>query len=255
MARWSAPLVFASGQVLAGGVVVLPRRTAVVRLRFDLPRADGDAASRPVDTDLLQQRRQPVQELRLGRGVPHRRKEQVRTDPRQVVLGVVRRVEMVSLTIVQLALHLRFGEEHTAAHKRDLDRTLLRRSSPEQRLQLLRLLVRERERVVERAGLVVDQRPGRAIVRQSTTEVLDLYQEKAGRGSDQEIHLADVALVGDEGEVGPGLEGGAVRQQVADVAESGLLMGERGRGDLVPAARVRVQPGLPVGVDDVREPR
>lgn len=41
--------------------------------------------------------------------------------------------------------------------------------------------------------------------------VLDLDQEEAGRGGDEQIDLADVALIGHEGEIRPGLVGSTVR--------------------------------------------
>ena len=106
----------------------------------------------------------------------------------------------------QLALHLRLGEEDAAAQERDVHPAVLRGRSFRRALQLLGLLVGQRQRVVEGAAALAGQRPCEALVAQPTAVVLDLDQEEAGRGDDQQVDLADVALVGDEGEVRPGLE-------------------------------------------------
>jgi hypothetical protein len=117
---------------------------------------------------------------------------------------------------VQLALHLWLGEEDASADERHPDPAVLGRRAPEKRLELLRLLVGERERAVERARAVADEGPGRA-----------------------------VSLVGDEREVRPRLVGGAVGQQVPDIPQGRLLVSERRGGDLVPAARVHTHRALP----------
>jgi hypothetical protein len=68
----------------------------------------------------------------------------------------------------------------------------------------------------------------------------DLDEVEAGRGGDQQVDLADVALVGDEGEVRPSLKRVAVRQQLAHVVQCGSFTRERRGGDLMPSAGVRL---------------
>ena len=228
--------------VLTGGVMVLPGGPRLVRARIDLPRPHREAAARPMDADRLEQPRQRPQEILLGRRMGDRRQQQVCPDTRQDVgrTASVRRVEMMALLSGQLADHARLREEHASPQERDTQGTVLRRRAYQQPLQLLGLLIRQRERVVEGAAPLPGQRPGRAVIGQLPAVVLDLDKVEPGRGSDQQVDLADVALVGDEGEVRPSLKRVTVRQQLANVVQCGSFMRERRGGDLVPSAGVRL---------------
>jgi len=140
----------------------------------------------------------------------------------------------------ELTDHAGLGEEHTPSEERNPQAALLGRDPAEQTLELLGLLVGQRERVVEGAASLPGEGPGRAVVRQLAAIVLDLDEVEACRGRDQEVDLADMPLVGDEGEVGLGLKGVAVRQELADVLLRCPFVGEGRRGDLVPPAGVRL---------------
>ena len=64
---------------------------------------------------------------------------------------------------------------------------------------------------------------------------LDLDQEEAPRGEDEQVDLVDAAVVGDELEVRPGAVRLVVGQPLADELEGLLLPGELGAGDFLPA--------------------
>ena len=144
-------------------------------------------------------------EVLLGRRLGDRPEQQVGPDARQDFdrTASVRGIEMVALLRGKLADHPRLRKEHASTQERD---TVLRRRAYQQPLQLLGLLVRQRERVVERAPPLPGQRPGRAVVGQLPAVVLDLDEVEPCRSGDQQVDLADVALVRDKGDVRPSLE-------------------------------------------------
>lgn len=98
-----------------------------------------------------------------------------------------------------------------------------------------RLEVGEGKRRVERRPVAtVVKDPGGALVSQPALEVLDLDDVQSVGARDQEINLADVALLRDEGKVRPRLVRVPVGQALLHVVERRALPREARGGDLVP---------------------
>ncbi len=107
----------------------------------------------------------------------------------------------------------------------------------EQRLQTLRLAVREQHRVVVAALAGLTGRhalPCPGITANDSRPALDLNEEDALRADDEDIDLAD-GSVEDELEVGPRAVGLVIRQALLEERERIALPWEVRRGDLDPA--------------------
>jgi hypothetical protein len=144
--------------------------------------------------------------------------------------------DMIPSARVEAAVEVGIGEEDERC---DEWKRLAaqRRLTSEQRLQSLRLPVREDHRVVEAdlacpAGLRAP--PRTRVTANDTGPALDLDQEQTLRADDEEIDLADVAVL-DELEVRPGAIGLMVGQALLEERERLLLPEKLRRRHLDPA--------------------
>lgn len=250
------------GDLGMGGVVVLPGRTGVERRKLQLPGADLLVTPAAGDPDRRQQRGQG---LRQRRGDPlplvaQRRVQQTRPDRRQrhaaataatapaspvgVPLGGAARgaalgaEDPVKLVVGELDPQGRVRQEDRRLDERDL-RSARAAGVLQQGPQLLGLLVRQVQRVVEdpgvaRVAVLGPVRPGRG---QPADQALDLDEVDAAAGDDQQVDLADVPGGRGEGEVRPGAVRLGVRQQQPDVLQRLPLMRELRRRDRLPPAQ------------------
>ena len=108
----------------------------------------------------------------------------------------------------------------------------------QERDQLLRLAVREQQRVVDRLPApVAAPRPRALVALHDAGPALDLDEVEALRRQREQVDLVDRAVVGDELEVRPGPVRLVVGQPVAHERQRVPLPGERRVGDRLPAGR------------------
>ena len=113
-----------------------------------------------------------------------------------------------------------------------------RRLPPQQRDQLLRLAVREQQRVVDRLPApVAAPRPRALVALHDARAALDLDEVEALRREGEQVDLVDRPVVGDELEVRPRPVRLVVGQPVAHERQRVPLPGERRVGDRLPAGR------------------
>ena len=143
-------------------------------------------------------------------------------------------VDASALELVELAAEVRRGEEDGWLDARDVKLGgYLVGGLDEAAPEVLRLAVGEVQRVLDRADPVVAaEDPGGAVVSGCARVALDLDEEEAAGGGEEEVNLADVAAGRGEGEGLPGAVGLGVRHLVPDVLEGILFPGEVGLGAL-----------------------
>lgn len=109
----------------------------------------------------------------------------------------------------------------------------------EERLELLRLLVREEERVVGEALPPVRlPAPGTGVAREAAPAALDLDEEKAFSRDDEGVDFVDGAVPREELEVREAAVRLLVGERLPEVVEGFLLVSEARRRDLRPPLRV-----------------
>ena len=181
------------------GEIVLPRRAGVEGLRLELVRADLADPVQPGDADLLKELRELLGEggrdpvaLACGGLV-----EQAGPDTGELRLLslVVAAIDPLSLELIEFADERLGGQEDDRLDERDalLD-SCLPSGLIQLGLKLLGLLVGEVQRVLDgaRRSRVFEQ-PGRAVVGRGARVGLDLDEEQATGGRDEQVDLADVA--------------------------------------------------------------
>ena len=129
-------------------------------------------------------------------------------------------------------------QEHVGFQERTRRLLPQRRLSTQEGDQLLRLAIREQQRVVNRLQApVVPPRPRTLVALHGAGAALDLDEVEALRREDEEVDLVDRPVVGDELEVRPRAVRVVIGQPVAHERERLPLPGELGIRDRLPARR------------------
>ena len=199
------------------------------------PRALRGADARLLQRPVQRPRQRPVQPpaRRRSRAEAHERGG----DPRPLAAPRPRvaQVHPVAQRRREPALHRFVRQKDVRLQKRTPHR-LQGRLPPQQRGQLLRLPVRQQQRVVERARpSLAPPRPGPLIAGHHAGRALDLDQEEPLRRQRQQVDLVDRPVVGEELEVRPDPVGLDVGQAAAHEGQRVPLPRVLGDGHLAPA--------------------
>ena len=197
------------GQRRIGREVILPGGARVEGLLAEFVGADPADPVQARDADLVHELRQL-----LGDGgrdavalASRWLVEETGPDAGQAgaVLQLFPAVDALALELVQTALERLRRQEDDRLDARERPCAELLRRLLELGLELLRLLVGEVQRVLDGPGRVaVAELPGRAVVGRYAWVGLDLDEEQAAGGRDEQVDLADVPAGGGEREGLPG---------------------------------------------------